>query len=468
MGLHAPLFCAPDRGPRVTASAPRDRDPRDGAPVSGGRHVWRNISGTMITRGVVVLAQVVFVLTATRLLGASDYGALAYALAWSTIFAYFGALGLPDIISKEVGGGGSEEAAEAVAVATRMVLIASATLSLVLVASSWVLESDPLVRLLIQIASFVIFFRCMAVWSEMLLIAHMEGRRTVLPSIIARGAEVLAVLSIAFFVLDTPVFFALASVGAWALQAGLLMIVLRRYDISFDLPWNGKRALRLARAGFPLMSGGASTAFLMMGMVLMHRQFGGMDLGVVALFAQLGGVLCMGPTLVLQAVMPVIARRNRDGTWEGRDPLILALGLAVPLAICACFFGVISATGAITAVFGEEFRAVAGYLPWLFVLVGLFAVGFQLNQILIVENRQDWILYGTVAGAAAFIAVVAAQSLAGDAPIGPAATFLAATCGYLVWSLVTAIAAGGKRRIPLMSVGVLALGACLGQLPGMW
>jgi len=118
--------------------------------------IFKNVFWLAIGEGVSRLAMFLLIIYVVRILGPTEFGRFAFALAVVSLFAIFSDLGLSSIITRDFARN-KEEEKEFPAVLSLKILLTIGTL-LIIVASSFFIASDPLIRTIIWLLGAYILF----------------------------------------------------------------------------------------------------------------------------------------------------------------------------------------------------------------------------------------------------------------------------------------------------------------------
>ncbi|NKB56016.1 MAG: oligosaccharide flippase family protein [Alphaproteobacteria bacterium] len=407
----------------------------------------------IFSRFIQVGSRFLYLVIVARMLGPELYGQLSYSQSWYLVFFQFCMLGLPSVVARAAGRGG-EEADRVISGSNGAVFVACTVLAILAGAITWLIESDPAVRLVSTIFSIGVLTRGVAVWIEILLIAYERSRRILLTSLFIRPAEpIFAYILLAYGWGVAGL--ATVHVSLWALHALIVGIVYlrvkRRITMHFRLPV----VIPLLKDGAALWIGGGAIGYLQVGPVIVHKWMDGSDLGILAILTQVVVVLGVVPLSIMQALLPAMSRQVENPAGDSRNlTSVMMSTFLIGGALCSTVAHVV-AYPVLLLILGEVYAQSASVL-WVSVFtIGIFGAALTMNQLLTAKGRYYQVGIASVVGCAAFFAM---GTIEGNPT--PFSTMIAASVGYGVWFLVAAIFAG--FLIPGLTTATIA---CLCVIP---
>jgi O-antigen/teichoic acid export membrane protein len=428
-------------------------------PSAGLRSLFANASYGVAAKLIAIGLRLVYVLALARLLGAADYGLYVYALSWYVIFMPLTNLGQDLDLGRAVGGR-RPDAAQVVAATFTLRVYAAVAVMVGVLAAGWVLNPDERGRLLVTLMALAVLPRALALWTQMVCLAHERSALILRQETAFRLLE--ATLGIGVLLLGAEVWVvALVHLLSWTLQAasGVRMVRRRllRFAFRLALPdWRTRIGAGL-RVGFSRMLDG----WLVSGPVVLYRQLADdLDgLGILALCLQLLNLLRVVPNALSAAALPLLSRAllRADGK-EMR--FVQALGLlATAQAIAVAWLLAVAGDRLIPLALGSDFAPALGYLNAVCWLAILPALGSGISKLVGLRGGYDRLLAASLCGAG--VMSVGAW-LATDA-FGVGAMLLASALGSLVWVLLLVRPLGRAA----LSLGGLALGGVLATVAAL-
>lgn len=444
----------------------------------GARRVAHNAVWLFINSLVRYGLTFVLYVAAARLLGASEYGRLNFALSLAALLSLGADLGLSDLLIREVASARDRAGQmlwaslviRGVASLITMLVLFAVLLSLSLPVSAWLLIIIAGAQMIIALPLDSLAIATLNGLEKMDRIMWLGG----LNSLLGTGLGVLALV---------------LGWGAEGLSACVTLVVilhllaavviLRRLGIVLAHP--DKEIYRtLLKGGMPFFGLGiATTIYTQLPYLLLEWLRGDKELGTYTAAMRLGNFMSFLPAAITGAIYPAFSRlhaQGRGGQQEGLSFSLRALwAVAAPLSVVLIFM----ASPLISLILGKDYTASQEILPW----VGVMVVFVFLNYPLFVylnsirqQNKNVWIrLFGIIIiagagfsaayywGAAGMAMAVAAGELVMLLGVG----FMVQRCGMLpnllgfLPALLAALAMAGIfwwLILPLGVIGALAIG----------
>ncbi len=336
----------------------------------GLRQASANVRWVGLNHLVAVAMRVVYVLAAVRLLGAADYGGLAYGQSWSMTALSLVLLGVSVQFGRALGK--DRELGLAFVSATRSPRLMIAALAAgMLCLTAWLWEPDDTIAALIMVFSFALLPRTAALGSEAVLTGLEQGRWTLANNLTWRAVELLLALGVLLVGADI-ILLAVAHLLSWTFQAVTGWFLEQRAGRAGPVGRASVTAFRkaLVRDGFYIALGAFLTGLVGNGVLILFRilQGTGEMLGGVALFVQATGIMLGFVTTSGNAMIPYFSRAAEHGAGHsGVFRSILWGGVGAGALACFVLLGIIDDW--VVVLFGPGFDDVLSLLPAL----GLFA-----------------------------------------------------------------------------------------------
>lgn len=278
-----------------------------------------------------------------RYLGPEQFGLLSYALAFVALFAPFAALGLDDLIVRDIVR--TPEAKEEVLGSAFVLRLASGAFAFLAAVGSifWLRADEALTRSLVMIIAAGTLFQAFHV-IEFWFHSQVRAKYAVL----ARNAAFLlcSLLKIILIVRGAPLI-AFAWVALFEIvlgAAGLVLTYLAQGNRLRDWRVRGGKAWLLLRDSWPLMLSGVVIAiYLRIDQVMLGELAGNTEVGIYSVAVRLAEVWLFIPTAIYWSVFPSIVEAKAisdELLYERLQKLynlmaLSAYAVAIPVALVA-------------------------------------------------------------------------------------------------------------------------------------
>lgn len=296
-----------------------------------------------------------------RYLGPSQFGELAYLLAFLAFFQAIANIGADAIVVRDLAAGDVEPGA-----------VLGAALGLRLIAglacwAAWLLitavlhPGDKGALVLAAVVGAALMFQAadtIDLWFQ----SRSQSRRTVLAKL---SAYVLSsCVKVALILLGAPIFaFAAAAAFEFAVVALSLAVAYRFYPVHARWSWDTAEAKRLITAAFPFMLSGLSVViYIRIDQLMLKSLRGDYELGVFAAALPLSQLWNMIPVTLAMSFAPMIARRKKQGEQAYEEALLLLFRLFGMIALVAAILTAVAAPLLIKLIYGKAFMAAAPVL----------------------------------------------------------------------------------------------------------
>lgn len=334
-----------------------------------------------------------------RILGATDYGAFSFALAFASMFLIFSDFGLGAIVIREFSRDPTQEKHFPAVLSLKM-LLGFAVLA-VTIAGSFLITPDQTIRWAIWILAFYIFFQSLKSLAHALFNARQRMEYEAASNLFAA----ITLTTFGFFVLLTAP--SIISLGfAYAISSFLALIfvfLLLQWRIipvatSF-VPRIWKQFLSLS---WPL--GFSSFGFMVIG------QIDFLTLGFFGQITQNGwynaaytifGIMFLPVIIVYQSFFPVMSRAFRESLEKLQKMYNLQSEIAIFLAFGFLAGGLALAPRIIDYIYDPSFAPANLSLAILSAAAVFSFLAYPLQQILLISNLQKKILIASFAAALA-------------------------------------------------------------------
>jgi O-antigen/teichoic acid export membrane protein len=337
-----------------------------------------------------------------RYLGPSQFGELAYALAYIAFFGAIANLGIDGIVVRDIAKDNSV-APRVLGTAFALRLLVGTVCWLVAIVGMLV-YGDTNSAWLTALAGATLVFQAadtVDLWFQ----SQSQSRRSVIAKLIAylisNGAK------IALIVASAPLLAFAAAIALDAIVAAIgLGLAYRRYPAAGRWQHLAQEGRKLLKESWPFMvSGLAIIAYMRIDQIMLKEMLGNAELGLYAAALPLSQVWHFIPMTLYVSLAPFVARKRSENhaeylktlIWIFRIFLFMGLGVSVVTAMFSAFL--------IQLLYGQQFGAAADVLS-IHVFTNIFIYAGVAHSLWVVNERQPGVrLYGTIM--AAFFTVFA-------------------------------------------------------------
>ena len=327
-----------------------------------------------------------------RYLGPENYGVLSYAVAFVGLFGFIASLGVDGILNRELVKY-PEKRDELLGTAFRLKLIGGATALILCVASAFIFEATPLIRLLIILFSLTFILQAINVIS-IYFQSEVKSKNNVKAILIA--TIISSFLKVAVILLDKGVIWIVVVYVLDSLWQGVWFI--RAYN-QFGLKmknweYNKSLAKKILKNSWPLMLAlAAGFIYLRIDQVMIGAMMGNYEVGLYAAAVKLVEVWYFIPGIICASLFPAIinAKKTDLSSYKSRLKKLYILMatasilMAIPISLLA--------KPIIYILFGSGYLESVNILRvYIWSSVGLF-LGTVVSQYLMSENLVKTIFF---------------------------------------------------------------------------
>ncbi len=310
----------------------------------------------------------------SRYLGPSDFGIFSYALAFATIFAAIGSLGLDQIIIKEFVKQ-PQKAEQILGTSFRLLSIASCvTYGFLLISIFYFQWDDKLTLIMTSIIGSSIFFNILNV-IRCFFESRIEAKYNVWVSNAALA--IIASIKVVSILLEAPllVFGIIYAFECFLFALGYFIMYSIKIGKVKKWAFNKKLSKDILRSSLPMMfSIILSTIYLKIDQIMISEYVNDKEVGLYAVAVTLTQIWFFIPTIIYNSIFPSLlkTKENNEALYYKRLQnlfnimTIIGYILAIPISIYASFL--------ITTIYGIPYAAAApmfGVLIWVLPLVNL-------------------------------------------------------------------------------------------------
>lgn len=407
-------------------------------------------SGWLIGDKLIKLLVAVFVSAwVARYLGPEQYGVLAYAITFISMFQAFALLGLDNIVVRDIASAPAN-AHGVLGTALRLrltgALISYCALAVTLLFTT---RDEPQLAGIVLTIGLCLFFQVTDVidlWFQ----ANSQSRRTVIAKttsyLLIAGLKIVLILTG-----STLFYFALAQAIEAAFAALALALAYMLFRTESKWVWNRELAKRMLLQSWPILVSGLSILIYMRISVFFLKDFSGSAaVGIYAAGTSLSEVWYFVPTMLAASAAPIIARKRLEGLTGYNITFKKLFALMWYFALFISVLNVFVSDALIDLLYGALYKESAAVLAiHSFSLIAVSLGVFQSIWI-VNEGRTRLALYQAVTGA--FVAVFLGLVLIPEyGPLGAAITTVLAQFAQAFWA--NAIFARPLFKLQLLSLG---------------
>jgi O-antigen/teichoic acid export membrane protein len=313
----------------------------------GGGFSWRVLSNTAYL-GAARIAQLLTSFTigvsVARYLGPAEAGALAYAVSFVALFSSAAALGLDQIVIRDLAAKDSAGLASEQILSSAFVLrlLASPAVFLITVAASLMVDHDTQTRLLIVVVASGVIFQPLTV-IDLYFQSRVQSKYVVYAQLAALAAVSTARVMLIHFKAPLLAFGAVtvAETGLW--MCGLAYVYRRHRGYLPKLIATRQMAFRLLQQSWPLaLTGILTSIYINVDRVLVKHLLGNASAGKYAVVVNISTALYFVPIAFGQSVYPSLMESRRDPKLyalrlqQAFDTLLwLGVAIALPVTLVA-------------------------------------------------------------------------------------------------------------------------------------
>ena len=375
--------------------------------LEGNPHIRRalgNTSWLLFDRVLRMLIGVTVGAWVARYLGPTQFGELAYIIAFIAFFLVIAGLEADGFVVRDLARK-QEDAAVILGTSLRLRIIIGVICWLAASILMYLFHPDDrqLCLLVIIVGAMLVFQTSDTI--DLWFASQSQSKRTVLAKSVSyffsNGIRVLLLLG------KAPL---IAFAGVICLESAALAVALivayRRFPT--DGRWRADmvQAKRLLHLCWPFMGSGVMiTAYMRIDQIMLKEMLGERELGIYAVALTLSQVWNVIPATLVASLAPFVARKKSRGEAEYRDALVILFRFFAIVAFIAAGLTALASPWIVGFLYGAEYRSSAGVLSVLvFVIVFVFQ-GLAQSLWLVNDNVRIVNLIGTFL--AALISIVA-------------------------------------------------------------
>lgn len=294
-----------------------------------------------------------------RYLGPAQYGVLAYAITFVSMFQAVSLLGLDNLIVRDA----ASQPAQAhrfLGTALRLRTMSAMAVYAAMVVIALLFHRDGgHTAVVVALAGLSIFFQVSDVvdlWFQ----SQVQSRRTV----VAKTTSYLVTAGIKVVMITTGAGL-LAFAGANAIETGLAALALflsyRRFRTTERWSWDSATARELLRQSWPLLLSGLSILLYMrVGVVFLRQTAGSAEVGIYTVGAALSEMWYFIPMALASSIAPIISRKRAEGGEAYKATLFKVFGGMWCLSLVVTTLNALTAQYWVGFLYGQQYRDSAG------------------------------------------------------------------------------------------------------------
>ncbi|WP_430446963.1 MAG: flippase [Pseudomonas piscis] len=339
-----------------------------------------------------------------RYLGPSEYGELAYVIAYIAFFQAVATLGLDGIVIREISRD-KNNAHEILGTSFTLRIYAGIACWLIAVASLIIINGwDSPTILIAALAGGTLIFQAadtIDLWFQ----SQGQNKRTVIAKLVAYVSS--NILKIILILTKAPLIaFALAISLDIAASALGLFLAYRRFPCDGYWRTVKSKALELLKECWPfILSGLAVIIYMRIDQVIIKEMLGAESLGIYSAILPIAMAPNFIPTIMSVVLMPMISRLHSEDKEKYHSLLIIIFRLNFYSALLIALFVAALSDIIVSILFGAAFSESSTVLR-IYIFSNCFTwLGIAHSLWLINEKRGIVRLYGTVLGALSCVAL---------------------------------------------------------------
>lgn len=359
--------------------------------------IFKNTVWITLSLGISRFLGLVLIIYVARILGATEYGKFAFAMAFVSLFVIFSDFGLPRIVTREFSGD-KEKEKEFSSVLSLKIFLSLGALFLILISSFFVID-DPGTRKVIWVLAL---FSLINGFSE-IVFAFFRARQHMEYESWANILKALVVTAIGFFViLNFPSVKNLSYGYLFSAFVGLSFILIFFHFKVCHLTISFEKGIwqRFLAISWPLaLTGLFGTIYTYIDSVMMGYWGQITETGWYNASYRIAIITTVPMGIIALTFFPVLSklfkesREKLQNIWNYQMELMMVL--ALPLVIG----GYVLAPKIINSIYGQSFSPSVLAFQILIIMVGIIFLSRPFEQVLIVSNQQKKIFWATFFGA---------------------------------------------------------------------
>jgi len=348
--------------------------------------ILKNTFWLVVAEGISRFLKLILIINVARILGATEYGKIAFALSFVSIFALFSDFGISSIATRELSKEKESENEYSAIFSLKMILSLAAFLMIII--GSFFITQDIIIQKLIVILAI---YTITTSFSE-IIYAFFRARQIMEYEALARIIQAVLVTGSGFFIISK--FASIVNLGLSYLFAGsfasivlLFFFYFKVYSLRFSfqkLVW-----VKYLSMSWPL---GLGTVFgsvpIVIGVVIMGYFRLITEVGLYSAAGKIINVLLIPSIIIAQSFYPMLSKSFKESkevlqrVWNYQ--IELRMFILVPLVAGA----MVLAPKIINFIYGSDFILSAVVLQILIPVVGFNYLNNIFSQILVIINEQ--------------------------------------------------------------------------------
>ena len=327
-----------------------------------------------------------------RYLGPENYGVLSYAVAFVGLFGFIASLGVDGILNRELVKF-PEKRDELLGTAFRLKLIGGAIALVLAIASAFIFQTSPLIRLLIILFSFTFVLQAINVISTYFQ-SEVKSKNNVKALLFA--TIISSLLKVGVILLDKGVIWIVIVFVLDSVWQGIgFVTAYKKFGLKVKKwKFNKNLSKEILKNSWPLMlASAAGFIYLRIDQVMIGAMLGNYEVGLYAVAVKLAEVWYFIPGIICASIFPAIinAKKTSHEMYKRRLKnlyilmVVISVVIAIPISLLA--------KPIIYILFGSSYLESVGILRiYIWSSLGLF-LNAGVSQYLMSENMVKTIFW---------------------------------------------------------------------------
>lgn len=367
--------------------------------------IVKNTFWLSLGEGVVRLTRAGIVVLMARVLGPDEYGSFAFAFATASMFTFIFDAGLAPTVTRDFAKNPKDENLfpEILSLKLILALIGISAISI----SSLFISDDSSVRIMMGILGL---YFMVADFETGLFLIFRARQKLEYESLIRMLVSVglIAATCIVLWRAASPIHMAYVFLGSSCISLLISYSVRRKIAGKLTIRFNPSVWIRFLKASIPIGAIGALSSFyfsldsIMLGLLGTFR-----ETGLYSAVSRIAYFLYLPGTVLSSVLIPALSAASNSGSSNvaNRLNLWVAINLALGGFIVAFFWA--QSDKIIEVLYGNEFMESARALKLLVVTTLIVYVYYPWYTVLIVYEKQNWLLVATIGGLIVNVALTA-------------------------------------------------------------
>jgi len=416
--------------------------------------IFKNTFWLTLAETTIHFLNLVIVVYAARILGATEYGKFAFALSFVSLFVIFSDLGLSNITTREFSG--EEEKEKEYPSILSLKIILSFGAFLIMFIGSFLITTDPTIRSIIWVLTLFIlisgFFN--------IIYAFLHSRQRMEYDAAAKILQIVLVASLGFFVLFTnpsSINLSYAYLSANLISLVLAMILFHYFFYHLKLKFNKNIWKRFLKISWPLSLGFiASWLYINIDSIMMGYLGHIAEIGWYNAASKISLAIIISVSLISRSFYPVLSKFYKESKEKLQHIWEYQIKLMIILALPTMIGGFVLAPKIINLFYGESYNSSILAFRILILVTGISFLYYPYGMILVVSNQQKrsfyLILTGAIINIILNLILIPKYSLYGAAVSTAIASIIILLLAIIIVKRFTPVSSQNLLGVSIMSV----------------